>query len=64
MPVCYVVMYSHPWSVCDVALVSYVGAVTVMRVLLFVLHVIMVIDCEGARVTEMQLWETGEVWFW
>ena len=30
---------SRPWSVCDVVLVTYVDAVTVMHVLLFVLHV-------------------------
>ena len=34
-------------SVCEVFLVSYVDAVTVMRVLLFVLHVCMLRDCEG-----------------
>ena len=35
-----------PWSVCEVV------AVTVMHVLLFVLHVRMLRECEGARVTE------------
>ena len=41
------------WSVCDIVLVPYVGAVvavTVMRVLLFVWHVCMLLECEGARV--------------
>ena len=41
------------WSVCEVVLVPYVDAVvavTVMRVLLFVLHVWMLRECEGARV--------------
>ena len=33
-----------------------VGAVTVMCVLLFVLHVSMVRECEGARVTAMLVW--------
>ena len=31
-------------------------SVTVMRVLLFVLHVCMLRECEGARVTEMLVW--------
>ena len=34
---CYVC--GHLWSVCEVFVVPYVDAVTVMRVLLFVLHV-------------------------
>ena len=37
---------SH-WSVCEVVSVPYVGVVTVMYVLLFVLHVSMVRECEG-----------------
>ena len=41
-----------------------VVAVTVMRVLLFVLHVCMLRECEGARVTAILLWETDEVWLW
>ena len=36
-----------------------VVAVTVMRVLLFVLHVSMVKECDGARVTVMLVWGTG-----
>ena len=32
---------------------------TVMRVLLFVLHVFMLRECEGARVTEMLVWDPG-----
>ena len=36
--------------------------VTVMHVLLFVLHVCMLRECEGAMVTEMLVWGTGEVW--
>ena len=38
-----------------------VVAVTVMRVLLFALHVCMLSKCEGARVTAMLVWEM-EVW--
>ena len=55
----------RPWCVCEVVLVSYVDgvvAVTVMRVLLFVLDVCMLRECEGARVTAMIVWGTGEVW--
>ena len=33
-----------------------VVAVTVVRVLLFVLHVCMLIECEGARVTTILVW--------
>ena len=40
---------SRPWSVCEVVLVLYVvGAVTVVRVLLFVLDVSMLREYEGA----------------
>ena len=44
--------------------VDAVVAVTVMRVLLFVLHVWMLRECEGARLTEMMVWEMDEVWLW
>ena len=57
---------SRLWSVCEVVLVPYVDAVfavTVMRVLLFVLHVCMLRLCEGARVTAMLVWGM-EVWLW
>ena len=37
------------------------GAVAVIRVLLFVLHVSMVTECEGARVTAMLVCGTGKV---
>ena len=37
-----------PWSVCEISLVPYVDAVSVMRVLLFVLHVYMLRECKGA----------------
>ena len=33
-----------------------------MHVLLFVLHVCMLRECEGERVTEMLVWGPGEVW--
>ena len=36
--------------------------VTVMRVLLFVLHVCMLRECEGVMMTAMLVWGTGEVW--
>ena len=49
-----------PWSVCEV--VSAVIAVTVMNVLLFVLHMWLLRECEGTRVTAMLVWGPGEVW--
>ena len=48
-------------SVVMVPYVDAVVAVTVMRVLLFVLHVYMLRECEGARVTAMLVWEMDEV---
>ena len=39
-----------------------VVAVTVMHILLFVLHVCVLWECEGARVTEVLVWGPGEVW--
>ena len=42
--------------------VGAVVAVTVMHVLLFVLHVGMLRECSGARVTAMLVWGPGEVW--
>ena len=41
-----------------------VVAVTVIRVLLFMLHVCMVRECEAARVTAMLVWWMDEVWLW
>ena len=38
-----------------------VVAVTVMHVLLFVLHVCVLCECEGARVTAMLVRSLGEV---
>ena len=35
-----------------------------MHVLLFVLHVCMLRECEGATVTAMLVWEMEEVWLW
>ena len=52
----------RPWSVCEVVLVPYVDAVvveTVIRVLLFVLYVCMLRECEGAMVTKMLVWGPG-----
>ena len=40
---------------------SAVAAVTVMHVLLFVLHVCVLGECEGARVTAMLVWVRGGV---
>ena len=48
-------------------MVPYVDAavdVTVMRVLLFVLHVCLLRECNGARLTEMLVWGMDEVWLW
>ena len=50
--------------VCKVVLVPYVDAVvvvTVMHVRLFVLHVCILRECEGARVTAMLVWGMEEV---
>ena len=47
------------WSVCEVVVVPYVDAVvavTVMRVLLFVLHVCLLRECYGVRLTAMIVW--------
>ena len=54
-----VYLCGSPWFMCEVVVVPYVVsavvAVTVMHVLLFVF-------CEGARVTAMLVWGPGEVW--
>ena len=44
--------------------VDAVVAVTVMRVLLFVLYVCMLRECEGARVTVMLVLGLDDVWWW
>ena len=57
--VCSHVHCGRLWSVYEVVVVPYVDAVvvvTMMRVLLFVLHVCMLRECEGARLTEMLVW--------
>ena len=46
-------------------MVPYVDAVvdaTVMRVLLFVLHVCLLRACDGVRLREMLMWGMDEVW--
>ena len=48
-------------------MVPYVDAVvgvTVMFVLLFVLHVCMLRECEGVRVTAILVWGMDGVWLW
>ena len=44
--------------------VDVVVVVTVMRVLLFVLHVSMLRECEGARLTAIIVWGMDEVLLW
>ena len=44
--------------------VDAVVAVNVMRVLLFVLHVCMLRECESARVIIILMWGMDEVWMW
>ena len=44
--------------------VDAVVAVTVVRVPLFVLHVSMLRECEGARLTAMLVCGMDEVWLW
>ena len=46
-------------------MVHYVDAVVdaiVMRVLLFVLHVCLLRECDGVRLTAMPVWGMDEVW--
>ena len=53
------------FSVCEVVVVPYVDAVvavTVIRVLLFVLHVCLLRECDGARLKAMLVWGMDEVW--
>ena len=42
--------------------VDEVVAVTVMRVLLFVLHVCLLRECDGVRLAAMLVWGMDEVW--
>ena len=47
------------WYVCEFVVVPYVDevvAVTVMRVLLFVLQVCLLRECDGVRLTTMLVW--------
>ena len=53
--------YGRLWSVCDFV-VDEVVAVTVMRVLLFVLHVCLLRECDGVRLTAMLVWVMDKVW--
>ena len=51
------------WYVCEFVVVPYVNevvAVTVMRVLLFVLHVCLLRECNDVRLTAMLVWEMDE----
>ena len=43
--------------------VDAVIAVTVMCVLLFVLNVCLLRECDGARLTAMLVWGMDEVWY-
>ena len=43
-------------------MVPCVEAVTVMRVLLFVLHVCMLRECEGAMLMTMLVWDKKGLW--
>ena len=52
------------WFVGDVVMVHYVDAVSVMRVLLFGLHVCMLRECEGSKVMDILVWVKEEVWLW
>ena len=48
-------------------MVPYLGAVdpvTVMRVILFVLHVGMLRESEGESLTAILVWGMDEVWLW
>ena len=55
------------WSVYEVVWIPYVDtlvSVTVMRILLFVLHVCTPRKCKGVRGTAMLVWEVEEVWLY
>ena len=61
---CLCVVCSRPWSVCEVVLVPYVTvvfAVTLVRVLLFVLHVCLLRQCKGDGNDGVGM---EEVWLW
>ena len=44
--------------------VDEVVIVTVIRVLLFLFHVCLLRQCDGARLTAMLVWGPGKVWLW
>ena len=52
------------WSVCEVGVIPYVDAVAVivMHGLLFVLHVCLLRECDGAKLTAMLVWRMDDVW--
>ena len=53
------------WFVCEIVVLPYVDevvAVNVMCVLLFVLHVLLLRECDGVRLTAMLVWGMDEVW--
>ena len=63
--VCTMLSCGRLWSVCQVVVVRYVDAVaalTVMRVLLFVLYVCMLRECDGTKLTAMLVCGIDEVW--
>ena len=47
------------WSVCEIVFVPYLDAVVAVTVM----HMRMLKECEGARVTAMLVWGM-EVWLW
>ena len=49
-------------SLCCVYGLVVVFGLSVMRVLLFVLHVCLLRECDGARLTAMLVWGMDKVW--
>ena len=63
--VCLYCVCGRLWSVCEIVVVPYVDVVvdvTVMPVLLFVLHVCLLRECDDARLTTMLVRGLDEVW--
>ena len=60
----HVVVFGLSVRVLMVPYVDAVVGVTVMRVLLSVLHVCMLRECDAANVTAMMVWAMEEVWLW
>ena len=57
--------YGSVWSVCEFVAVPYVDdmiAVTVMRGLLFVLHVCLLRECDGVMLTAILEWGMDGLW--